>query len=64
MLLLCIALGLCPDRYDLAALEIMSRRAMQENARRIIRARNEELAVGKRMTNLEGPFRVWVALKV
>ena len=38
-------------------------RGMQENARRIIRARNEELPMGKRMTNLEGPFRVWVALK-
>ena len=36
---------------------------MQENARRIIRARNEELPMGKRMTNLEGPFCVWVALK-
>ena len=50
------------DRYDMAALETMSR-GMQENARRIIRARNEELPMGKRMTNLEGPFRVWVALK-
>ena len=36
---------------------------MQENARRIIRARNEELPMGKRMANLEGPFRVWVVLK-
>ena len=55
-------LGHFLDRYDMAALEPMSR-GMQENARRIIRARNEELPMGKRMTNLEGPFRVWVALK-
>ena len=55
-------LGHFLDRYDMAALETMSR-GMQENARRIIRARNEELPMGKRMTNLEGPFRVWVALK-
>ena len=46
----------------MAALETMSR-VMQENARRIIRARNEELPMGKRMSNLEGPFCVWVALK-
>ena len=55
-------LGNFLDRYDFAALETMSR-GMQENARRIIRARNEELPMGKRMSNLEGPFRVWVVLK-
>ena len=55
-------LGHFLDRYDMAALETMSR-GMQENARRIIRARNEELPMGKRMTNLQGPFCVWVALK-
>ena len=36
---------------------------MQENTRRIIRARNEYLAVGKRIASLTGPFRMWVALK-
>ena len=55
-------LGHFLDRYDFAALETMSP-AMRENARKIIRARNEELPVGKRMANLEGPFCVWVALK-
>ena len=55
-------LGHFLDRYDMAALETMSR-GMQENARRIIRARNEELPMGKRVTNLEGPFRVWVTLR-
>ena len=55
-------LGHFLDRYDMAALETMSR-GMQENARRIIRARNERLPVGKRMANLEGAFRVSVAAK-
>ena len=55
-------LGYFLDRYDLAALETMSR-VMQENARRIIRARNERLPAGKRMSNLERPFRVSVVLK-
>ena len=55
-------LGLFLDRYDFAALETMSP-AMQENARKIIRARNERLPVGKRMANLEGAFRVSVVLK-
>ena len=50
-------LGHFLDRYDMAALETMSR-GMQENARRIIRARNEELPMGKRMSNLEGPLIV------
>ena len=55
-------LGHFLGRYDLAAIETMSH-VMEENARRIIRARNEELPMGKRMTNVEGPFRVWVVLK-
>ena len=50
------------DRYDFAALNPICP-AMQENARKIIRARNERLPVGKRMANLEGPFRVSVAVK-
>ena len=37
----------------MAAIETMSR-VMEENARRIIRARNEELPMGKQMTNLGG----------
>ena len=50
------------DRYDFAALEMMSR-SMRENLRMIIRARNSELPEEKRIPNLEGPFCVWVALK-
>ena len=50
------------DRYDFAKLETMSR-VMRENARRIIRARNEELPVEKRMANLEGAFCVSVVAK-
>ena len=38
-------------------------RVMRENARRIIRARNEDLPVEKRTANLEGPFCVSVVLK-
>ena len=55
-------LGHFLDRYDMAALETMSR-GMQENARRIIRARNEELPMDQPLANLEGPFCVWVELK-
>ena len=50
------------DRFDFAALETMSP-AMQENARRAIRARNDRLLVGRRMLNLEGAFCVGVVLK-
>ena len=55
-------LGHFLDRYDFAALETVSR-VTQENAQMIIRARNEELPVGKRIANLEGPFSVSVILK-
>ena len=55
-------IGLFLDRNDFAALETISP-AMQENARKIIRARNERLPVGKRMANLEGAFRVSVVAK-
>jgi hypothetical protein len=50
------------DRYDFAALEMMSR-SMRENLRMIIMARNSELSEEKRIPNLERPFCVWVALK-
>ena len=36
---------------------------MRENARRIIRARNEDLPMEKRMSNLEGPFCISVVVK-
>jgi N-acetylneuraminic acid mutarotase len=50
------------DRYDMATLETLSR-GMQENARKIIKVRNQFLPVGKRMANLEGAFSVSVVLK-
>jgi hypothetical protein len=50
------------DRYDFAALQTTSA-TMQTSLRNVIRARNEELPVEKRMANLEGAFTVWEVYK-
>ena len=56
------SLGDFLDRYDFAALQTTSA-TMQTSLRNVIRARNEELPVEKRMANLEGAFTVWEVYK-
>ena len=55
-------LGHFLDRYDFAALEMMTS-GIRENLRKVIRARNQSLPEGERMTKLEEHFIVWKAYK-
>ena len=55
-------LGHFLDPYKVAILEITCA-TIRNSLRMMIRTRNQQLPFEKQMTNLEGPFRVWVILK-